>query len=181
MGWALRWRGVTYGLPEKREEARILSTRVFATARKVLGPEHRETLRSMNILASTLYGQGKLDEARALYEKYLPIYKRVLGPEHPETLRLMCEFGRLCQDLGNLEKARQLGEESCGHFAPRSARSPRYVDRHAQSHRHLLVLGAVRPRARDEPAYHGRLRARPGPGASLHPADKWGLSECSSG
>jgi serine/threonine protein kinase len=112
LAWAPCWRVVTSGLQGNVEERRILATRAFATARKVLGPEHPETFRSMYFLASTLNGQGKLDEARLFFEECLPIYKRVLGPEHPETLRLTCEFARLCQDLGNLEQARQLEEES---------------------------------------------------------------------
>ena len=112
LGWALVWHAIVIGLPGKVEEARILSTRVLATARKVLGPEHQETLRSMHILALALCCQGKLDEARALAEEFLPIFKRVLGPEHPETLKLMSELAMVWQSLGNLEKARQLGEES---------------------------------------------------------------------
>jgi tetratricopeptide (TPR) repeat protein len=112
LGWALAWPGVTYGRPGKVEEARILSTRVSATARKVLGPEDHETLRSMYVLATALFGQGKLDESRALAEEYLPICKRVLGLEHPKTLWLMTSLSFSWLRSGNLEKAKQLGDES---------------------------------------------------------------------
>jgi len=112
LGWALHGRGFFDQVPGKDEEARILSTRVFPTARKVLGPEDPETLQSVNIRCTALFFTGQLDEAGALAEEYLPIFKRVLGPQHRETLFRMSEFGRQCQLLGNLGKARQLGEEA---------------------------------------------------------------------
>jgi serine/threonine protein kinase len=84
LGWAVVWHtrmaslASMADLPEKVEEARILSTKVLATARKVLGPEHKETLRSVEVLGWALSLQNKHDEARALAEEYLPICKRVL-------------------------------------------------------------------------------------------------------
>jgi serine/threonine protein kinase/tetratricopeptide (TPR) repeat protein len=111
LGWALVWRGYS-GLPRKAEETRILSTRVLATARKALGPEHKETLRSMHILAFALFNQDKLDEARALNEECLTICKRVLGPEDPETLNLMHELADLWRGRGEFERAKELGEQT---------------------------------------------------------------------
>jgi non-specific serine/threonine protein kinase/serine/threonine-protein kinase len=108
LGWAL----VRHGEAKKVEEARILSTRVLATAREVLGLKHPETLRSMLILGSAHFMQYKWDEALALAEEYLPIFKRVLGPEHPKTLFVMSGLSLIWRFSGDLEKAKQLGEES---------------------------------------------------------------------
>jgi len=112
LGWALELHSMAYELPEKVGEELILATRVFPIARKVLGPEHPETLRSVSMLVPPLLLSNRLDEARALAEEYLPICKRVLGPEDPETLKLMSFLGILCKALGSSEKAKQLGEET---------------------------------------------------------------------
>jgi tetratricopeptide (TPR) repeat protein len=112
LGWATALdaaMNVRYGTSE---EERILATRVFATARKVLGPGHKETLQSASVLFLALFLQGKFDEDRALLEEYLPIFKRVLGPEDPATPRLMSLFGVVYKVLGDREKARQLAEET---------------------------------------------------------------------
>ena len=55
-------------------------------SRRVLGPEHPDTLVSMNNLAATLQAQGDLAGARGLQEQVLDLSRRVLGAEHPDTL-----------------------------------------------------------------------------------------------
>jgi hypothetical protein len=52
---------------------------------RVLGPDHPDTARGLNNLASLLQDQGELDAARPLYERSLAIYERVLAPDHPDT------------------------------------------------------------------------------------------------
>ena len=52
----------------------------------MLGPEHPDTLASMNNLANVYRWQGKYAQAEALYSQTLEIRRRVLGPEHPDTL-----------------------------------------------------------------------------------------------
>jgi tetratricopeptide (TPR) repeat protein len=110
LGWALLLNFLKGYSPEKHEEAHILATKVFATARKVLGLDHKETLRSSNVLATALAFRGRIDEARSLREEMLPIYKRVLGLQDPDTLKVMSQLSRDWLDIGNLERAKQLGE-----------------------------------------------------------------------
>ena len=57
--------------------------------RRVLGPEHPETLRSMNNLAQVYWHQEKYAQAEALFSQTLEARRRVLGPEHPDTLLSM--------------------------------------------------------------------------------------------
>ena len=52
----------------------------------MLGPEHPDTLESINNLAKTYSDQGKHSEAEELQIHVLETRKRVLGPEHPDTL-----------------------------------------------------------------------------------------------
>jgi non-specific serine/threonine protein kinase/serine/threonine-protein kinase len=114
---ALSWAVMQYARladidPEKLQEVSILSSRVLAIARKVLGPEDKETLLAILSQASALWFQGKVDETRVLCEEYLPLWKRVLGPEDPKTLFAMSALSLVWQSCGDLEKAKQLGQES---------------------------------------------------------------------
>jgi Tfp pilus assembly protein PilF len=55
----------------------------------VLGPEHPDTLRSMNNLAVVYDDQGKYAQAEALYSQTLEIQRRVLpGPTSINLERL---------------------------------------------------------------------------------------------
>jgi Tetratricopeptide repeat len=59
-------------------------------ARKtVLGPEHPDTLTSMNNLAATYGNQGRWPEAEKLNVQVMEARKTVLGPEHSDTLTSM--------------------------------------------------------------------------------------------
>jgi hypothetical protein len=68
--------------------------------RRVLGPEHPDTLALMNNLAETLRAQGDLAGARKLLAETLDILRRVLGPEHPDTSTSAWNLFRTLQDLG---------------------------------------------------------------------------------
>ena len=54
-----------------------------------LGPDHPDTLTSMNNLALAYQAAGKLDLALPLYEETLKLKKAKLGPDHPDTLMSM--------------------------------------------------------------------------------------------
>jgi hypothetical protein len=59
---------------------------VLVVKRRVLGPEHPDTLTTANNLAHALDNQGKHAEAATLFREAIVIQRRVLGPEHPGTL-----------------------------------------------------------------------------------------------
>ena len=54
-----------------------------------LGPDHPDTLRTMNNLAITYHALGREAEALELREKTLALHKAKLGPDHPDTLGSM--------------------------------------------------------------------------------------------
>ena len=54
--------------------------------RRVLGPDHPDTLATVNNLAGVLNDQGEHAEAEKMYRDVLAVQRRVLGPEHPSTL-----------------------------------------------------------------------------------------------
>src|SRR5262249_32272952 len=79
---------------------------------RALGPEHPDTLASMNRLAKALTGQRRYEEARQLFEEVLALRRRVLGPEHPDTLTSMSNLATLLREQRQLEEARTLHDET---------------------------------------------------------------------
>jgi hypothetical protein len=53
--------------------------------RRLLGPEHPDTLQSMNNLAGTLVDLGDLAGSRDLLQQAVHAYQKLLGTEHPTT------------------------------------------------------------------------------------------------
>ena len=71
----------------------------------MLGPEHPETLTSINNLGSVLDSQGKYEEAKAMYQQALEGYQKVLGPKHPDTLASINNLGSVLSSQGKYEEA----------------------------------------------------------------------------
>ncbi len=74
----------------------------------MLGPEHPDTLSSLNNLAILYKNQGKYEQAEPLYQRALATYERVLGPEHPDTLNTVNNLALLYADQGKYELAEPL-------------------------------------------------------------------------
>ena len=61
--------------------------------RRELGPEHPDTLLSLNSLAGVYLSLGRYPEATTMLEQALAGYRRVLGEDHLDTLRAMNDLG----------------------------------------------------------------------------------------
>ncbi len=90
--------------------ARKLHEEVLAIRRRVLGPEHPDTLLSMSHLASNSLSQGDLANARKLGEEALTIQ-----PKHSALLTLIplaaaWNLFRTLQDLGENAAAKDVLE-----------------------------------------------------------------------
>jgi Tetratricopeptide repeat len=59
---------------------------VMETRRRVLGPEHPDTLTSMNNLAFTWKEMERDTEAIRLMKDCVQLLKRILGINHPNTV-----------------------------------------------------------------------------------------------
>ena len=82
--------------------ARALYERELDFRRRVQGPEHPDTITSMNNRAEMLRRQGDLAGARKLQEETLNIRRRVQGPEHPDTLNSMIKLAGTLRAQGDL-------------------------------------------------------------------------------
>lgn len=91
--------------------AEDLHRQALALRRRLLGDEHRETLMSMNDLATVCSAQGRYDAAAELLEETVQLQRRALGPEHAHTLITTANLAGLRQRQGRLDEAAALFAE----------------------------------------------------------------------
>ena len=60
--------------------------------KKWLGPEHPDTLTSMENLASTYRYQSRWNEAEQLWDQVMKMSKKLFGPEHPDMINSMADL-----------------------------------------------------------------------------------------
>ena len=95
----------------RRDEALKLMEEVLTLRRKVLGPEHPETLEAMSNLANSYGEAGRRDEALKLREEVLTLSRKVLGPEHPNTVQMMGNLALSYHAAGRRDEAIEMQEE----------------------------------------------------------------------
>jgi tetratricopeptide (TPR) repeat protein len=102
-------------------DAEPLAVHVMQVRERVLGPEHPDTLASVNNLAELYQGQGRYTEAEPLYQRALAARERVVGLEHPDTLTSVNNLAYLYESQGRytetealLQRALAAGERVLG-------------------------------------------------------------------
>jgi tetratricopeptide (TPR) repeat protein len=85
--------------------AETLYGQTLEMQRRVLGPEHSNTLDSMTDLAATYAAQGMSVQAEQLFNQTLEIRRLVLGPEHPGTLSTLAMIASMYQRESQYAKA----------------------------------------------------------------------------
>ena len=94
------------------EKAITLFTKARGTFEGQLGPDHLDTLESMDSLAAGYLAAGRLDRALPLLEETLALRKSKLGPDHPDTLTSMSNLALGYHHAGKFDLALLLGEET---------------------------------------------------------------------
>ena len=79
----------------KLQEAEPLYRRALEGYERTLGPDHPDTLASINNLAILIEAQGKPQEAEPLHRRALEGYEKAMGPEHPSTLASLNNLANL--------------------------------------------------------------------------------------
>lgn len=87
------------------KEAEPLLEKAVETRRRVLGPEHPETLHSMYLVAKNLIDEGQYAEAESRFRKVLEVQARVLGPKHPDTVASMIAIAGVAYEEGRYQEA----------------------------------------------------------------------------
>ncbi|MCX6878398.1 MAG: tetratricopeptide repeat protein, partial [Verrucomicrobia bacterium] len=80
------------------DEALKLLEDLLPLFRKVLGPEHPDTLAAMGNLAVCFANAGRRDEAIKLLQKVLPLSRQVLGPDSELQVKLHRQLTQLAEE-----------------------------------------------------------------------------------
>ena len=91
--------------------------RVLAASERVHGPEHPDTLGSLNNLALVLHDKGDLTVAEPLLRRVLDARERVLGPKHHDTLTSLYNLAVLLRAKGDLVGAETLARRAAQGFS----------------------------------------------------------------
>jgi len=106
----------------RHTEAEELLRETLGIRHRVLGPDHRDTLMSMNNLANLLFLEGRYDEAEKLEHETQDIQRRVLGPDNPDTAMSTYNLGGIALHKGKRAEALSLLREAVDHgLAPNIA------------------------------------------------------------
>jgi tetratricopeptide (TPR) repeat protein len=105
---------------------------LFAKARATftarLGPDHSETLASMNNLARGYQAVGRLDQALPLFEETVALMKSKVGPDDPNTLNTMNNLADAYWVVSKPDRALPLLRELADLWKGKAgADSPQYV------------------------------------------------------
>jgi len=93
--------------------AESLLARAVEVQRRVLGPEHPDTLRSMSDLALAMGKTGgRRTEVGQLARETLDLQRRVLGAEHPDTLQTMSLLAHILRGEGSVAESEKLHRET---------------------------------------------------------------------
>jgi serine/threonine protein kinase len=97
--------GMTYFYLGQFKAANPHLEKAYAIRLKVLGPDHLETLTSLDSLSLQRWRQGKFKEAETMARRALEKRRRVLGSKHRDTLWTDLYLGLLLLDRGQLDEA----------------------------------------------------------------------------
>jgi tetratricopeptide (TPR) repeat protein len=101
----LQMQGVVYA-------ALAMSEHTHAAYLHLHGPDHPDTLTSVNNLALAYQVAGQVGRAVPLYEQALEARRRVLGEEHPDTLRSVNNLAGAYRVAGQVGRAVPLYEQA---------------------------------------------------------------------
>jgi tetratricopeptide (TPR) repeat protein len=86
-------------------EAEEMAVKAMKARKKVLGPEHKSTLNSIDMVGLAFGSQGKYKEAEAMHQWALAGKEKVLCVDHPETLISVSNLGRVLDSQGKFKEA----------------------------------------------------------------------------
>lgn len=104
--------GTTYSDLGLYPEAQRQLERAIELRRRVLGPDHRDTLWSTGRLALLCIMQGRYADAERLDTKVLEVQRRAFGADDPDTLRTLDELALIYLSEGNYAQAEALHRQA---------------------------------------------------------------------
>jgi tetratricopeptide (TPR) repeat protein/tRNA A-37 threonylcarbamoyl transferase component Bud32 len=98
--------------PARYAEALPLALHTWQRRARILGPEHRDTLDSLDTYATSLKNTGRDEEAISLLRRCLSARRRTLGPRHEDTLTSMNNLAHVLAKYGEFSEAIPLFREA---------------------------------------------------------------------
>jgi tetratricopeptide (TPR) repeat protein len=102
------WNEVDHYAVGLYSKAETLYQNVLQQRKEKLGPEHPDTLTSINNFAGLYCVEKRYEKAEPLYKEALQLRKKVLGREHPDTLTSINDIAALYFILGRYSEAESL-------------------------------------------------------------------------
>jgi eukaryotic-like serine/threonine-protein kinase len=104
--------GVSYHDLGLYQEAQKQFERALDIRRRVLGPNHADTIQTMAKLGTIYKSEGRYAQAEQILESVLDVQRRSLGKENPQTLDTMSALGATLVDQGKYTLAEPLLNEA---------------------------------------------------------------------
>ncbi|MBK8099516.1 MAG: serine/threonine protein kinase [Planctomycetes bacterium] len=118
-------------------EGERLARELLAQLRRVLGPQHDQTLSTASVLGTILSDTSKLAEAEPILRDVLDAFRARFGDAHPRTLHAKQTLATILERQGRLDEAERLMHEAY-------AEQVRVLgEGHPETHLSLGSLGAV--------------------------------------
>jgi len=95
----------TYFWDGKFSEAEPLFNQALEIRRRVLGPEHPDTLDSMNFLGYLYRYSGRIPQAEVILNQVLEVNRRTHGPDDPSTTASLASVADIDKVEGKLAEA----------------------------------------------------------------------------
>ena len=92
----------------KYDQGLVLAQQALEKAEKTIGPNHPETVSSLNNLAVLYQDQGDYPRAEPLYQRALAIDEKALGPDHPLVATSLNNLALLYKAKGDYPRAEPL-------------------------------------------------------------------------
>ncbi|KAL9041630.1 MAG: hypothetical protein Q9214_004041, partial [Letrouitia sp. 1 TL-2023] len=90
------------------DDAEELYKRALTGNEEQLGPDHPDTLRTVQNLANVYSDKGRYDDAEELYKRALAGREEQLGPDHPDTLGTVQNLANVYSNKGRYDDAEEL-------------------------------------------------------------------------
>jgi tetratricopeptide (TPR) repeat protein len=98
------------------DPAEAVLRKARATREQLLGPDHPDTLTSMDNLALLYRERGRYDEAEPLFLQALEARRRTLGADHADTLASINNLAGLYRDRGRYDETERLLKQALEGF-----------------------------------------------------------------
>ncbi|HXP63652.1 MAG TPA: serine/threonine-protein kinase [Dongiaceae bacterium] len=94
------------------DKAEATQRAAIAARQAAAGPEQAQLAAELNLLATTLFNQGRLEEAEQLQRQALAMRRKLLGQEHADVAESLNDLSMLLFEKGSLDEAETIQRQA---------------------------------------------------------------------